>query len=75
MLSDSFRQVIGRRRAIRQANAELQSVDAQTVESRERLARLQNNPAAYEELVRQELGYLRPGEKEARFMKGNRGKP
>lgn len=69
MLSDSFRQVIVRRRAISATRAELRRVDEQATAARERLNRLQNDPAAYEQLVRQELGYLRPGEKEARFLK------
>lgn len=75
VLSDSFRQVIGRRRAIRETNAELRQVEALTTNAHDRLARLQSNPAAYDELVRKELGYLRPGEREVRFMKGTRGKP
>jgi len=70
VLSDSFFQVILHRRTIRIANAEIQSVESLSAEARERLSRLQNDPDAYEQLVRQELGYLRPGEKEARFMKG-----
>lgn len=69
VLSDSFRQVIVRRRAIRAAQLELQKVDDQTVDVRARLSRLQSDPTAYEELVRRELGYLRPGEKEVRFLK------
>jgi len=40
---------------------------------RAEIDRLQNHPASYENLVRKELGYLRPGEKEARFIKKWRG--
>jgi cell division protein FtsB len=68
VLSDSFRQVIIRRRAIHGAETQLRRVEAETAEAREKLARLENDPRAYEKLVRQELGYLRPGEKEARFL-------
>jgi cell division protein FtsB len=71
VLSDSFRQVIARRRSIKATNEELRQVDAQTAEAKDRLSRLQNDPSAYEQLVRQELGYLRPGEKEVRFLKNN----
>jgi cell division protein FtsB len=69
VLSDSFRQVISRRRSIRATEAELRQVESQVTDVRERLTRLQTDPSAYENLVRQELGYLRPGEKEARFLK------
>lgn len=68
VLSDSFRQVIGRRRAIHATQAELRDVEAKALDTRERLSRLQNDPDAYEHLVRRELGYMRPGEKEARFL-------
>lgn len=69
VLSDSFRQVIVRRRAIAAAQLELQKMDEQTAGARARLSRLQSDPTAYDELVRRELGYLRPGEKELRFLK------
>jgi cell division protein FtsB len=69
VLSDGFRQFIVRRRAIHRARIELRQTEAALAATRERLSRLQNDPAAYEQLVRQELGYLRPGEKEVRFLK------
>ena len=69
VLSDSFRQVIVRRRAIRAAQFELRATDEQIIDARARLSRLQSDPTAYEDLVRRELGYLRPGEKEIRFLK------
>jgi hypothetical protein len=68
VLSDSFRQTIAHRRSIRAMRTELSQVDNQATDARERLTRLQNDPSAYEQLVREELGYLRPGEKEARFL-------
>ena len=69
VLSDSFRQVVLRRRALRSAELEIQKIDQQSADARTRLSRLQTDPSAYEDLVRRELGYLRPGEKEVRFLK------
>lgn len=68
LLSDSFRQVVSRRRAIHSTEMQLKEVEAKLLDTRQRLSQLQNDPDAYEALVRRELGYLRPGEKEARFL-------
>lgn len=69
LLSHSFRQLVGNRSAIRRTTAELTRTDAELAVARDKLSRLQTDPAAYDQLVRQELGYLRPGEKEVRFLK------
>lgn len=69
VLSDGFRQFISNRSAIQRVRTELTQTEAALSASRERLSRLQADPAAYDQLVRQELGYLRPGEKEVRFLK------
>ena len=69
VLSDGFRQFISRRRAIHYTRVELRETETAVRATREKLSRLQGDPAAYEQLVRQELGYLRPGEKEVRFLK------
>ena len=69
VLSDGFRGYIVNRRAIHKLSAELRGTETELAASKESLARLQSDPAAYELLVRRELGSLRPGEKEVRFLK------
>ena len=69
LVSDGFRQVVSRRRAIRETQEELRRTEAEIELARARLRRLQSDSSAYEQLVREELGYLRPGEKEARILK------
>ncbi len=69
VLSDGFRQFISNRSTIHHMRAELDQTEASLTTAREKVSRLQSDPAAYERLVRQELGYLRPGEKEVRFLK------
>lgn len=68
-LSESFRNTIARKHAIRQSQAELDQLNQQIELTRQKTAQLETNPASYETLVRQDLGYLRPGEKEVRFLK------
>ena len=69
VLSRAFRQLVHNRSAIHRVSAELSRTQTDVLTARDRLSRLQNDPTAYEQLVRQELGYLRPGEKEVRFLK------
>jgi cell division protein FtsB len=69
LLSRGFRQLVSNRSAIHRLSADLARTEADVAASRDKLNRLQNDPAAYDQLVRQELGYLRPGEKEVRFLK------
>lgn len=68
VMSDGFRHYISRRRALHQARAELRQTEAALTATREKLFKLQSDPTAFEQMVRQELGYLRPGEKEVRFL-------
>lgn len=69
IFSESLRKMISRRQDIASANRELQDVSAQVEEMRDRLSRLKSHPNQYERLVRNDLGYIRPGEKEVRFSK------
>jgi cell division protein FtsB len=73
--SDSLHKMITRRRSIARAQAELKEVSQRVVSAREDISSLHANSQAYEPLVRKELGYLRPGEKEIRFSKDNSKNP
>jgi len=67
LVSDSVRQTISRRRAIRASEIELSRLTQETEEARQKINGLETDPKSTERLVRKELGYLKPGEKEARF--------
>jgi cell division protein FtsB len=69
VLSESFRNTFSRRQAILRDQEELQRLTVEADHLHEKISRLQSDPKSYEHLVRQELGYLRPGEKEVRFLK------
>ncbi len=69
LFSDGVRQTFVRKRAIKQAEAELARLNTETEQTRSKIATLENSTVEYEHLVRKELGYLKPGEKEARFIK------
>jgi cell division protein FtsB len=66
--SESFRNTLSRRRALQKASQELDALMKESVVMRQKIARLEKDNKSYEELVRKELGYLRPGEKEIRFV-------
>lgn len=68
LFNSGFRETIQRRKAIRDAQAELNSVQVQMAKLKEEIKFIKKNPRGYEELVRKELGYLKPGEKEIRFV-------
>lgn len=68
VLNDSFRKAVSRRIEVRRHEAELAALTDEANVVRRKIADLQR-PTAYEELVRRDLGYLRPGEKEVRFVK------
>jgi cell division protein FtsB len=67
LISDSVRQTISRRRAIRAAEIELSRLTQETDQAHKKINSLETDPKATEQLVRKELGYLKPDEKEARF--------
>lgn len=71
VFSDSFWNTISRRRALQKMDREYEHVSSEVELARAKLTNLENNPGAYEQLVRKELGYLRPGEKEVRFLDKN----
>jgi cell division protein FtsB len=68
LFSDGVRRTISRRRAIHVAEKELAKLTTEAQQTREKINRLETSSDAYERLVRKELGYLKPGEKEARFV-------
>jgi|GEM_PF-4496217 len=72
-LNGSFKNTIQRRRAIQKAREESALLNQKISHLQKELTQLQN-PSEYETYVRRDLGYLRPGEKEVRFVKGGRGK-
>ncbi len=67
--NDSLRAAFNRRRMISEAQAELDALSVQLAATRQRISNLKASPQSYEQLVRRELGYTRPGEKEIRFVK------
>ncbi len=68
LFSDGVRHTFSRRRAINAAEKELARLNQEAQQTREKINRLETNPDSYEQLVRKELGYLKPGEKEVRFV-------
>lgn len=68
IFSDSVRNTLVRQKAIRAAEKELAQLNKEADDTRDKISRLETNPSAYEIQVRKELGYLKPGEKEARFI-------
>ena len=69
LFNRSFRTTLSRRKAIRQSGKEVQALGYEVHALREKIDHLQTDPSAYEEEVRKDLGYVRPGEKEVRFLK------
>ena len=66
--NQSLRDTLSRRKAIRQTQKRLLELSEESEKMRTKLVLLEKNPATTEQLIRQELGYLRPGEKEVRFI-------
>jgi cell division protein FtsB len=67
--NESLRATIYRKRKIAEAQAELEKLSRQHADLRQRINNVKSIPESHELLVRRELGYLRPGEKEIRFVK------
>ena len=67
VVSPSFWDTLKRKRTLRSRERELFLLNQSINETRQNIADLQKNPAVYEQLVRRDLGYLRPGETEIRF--------
>jgi cell division protein FtsB len=67
LFNESFRNTVLRTRAIRSTQMELNKVSKEVEQMRAKIATLEHSPQAREDLVRKDLGYLRPGEKEIRF--------
>jgi cell division protein FtsB len=69
VFNDSLRMTFSRRRMIGNAQTELNDLSSQLTALRQKITTLKAHPQSYEQLVRRELGYTRPGEKEIRFVK------
>lgn len=74
LLNDSFRSTFRRKHAIEQTKEELAQVEAEIAKVKGQLAALDTAPQAHEDLVRKELGYIKPGEKEIRFVPPSKSK-
>ena len=72
LFNDSFRATLSRRSAVARTVQELELLNRDIETVRAKIDRLRADPAAYEDLVRRDLGYLRPGEKEVRFLAQSR---
>jgi cell division protein FtsB len=69
IFNQNFKNTLQRRKMIRNDQQELNNLTHQIDSIRQKISSLEKNPASYEKLVRSELGYLRPGEKEVRFLR------
>jgi len=67
LFNSSFRLTIARHRAIRNTQAELEKVSHESHHLRNEIAKL-DHATEQENMVRRDLGYIRPGEKEVRFL-------
>ncbi len=68
ILNDSFRSTFSRKQAIRKTQEEMAKIDSEISKMKAKISSLENEPHAHEDLVRRELGYIKPGEKEVRFV-------
>src|SRR5688572_18130817 len=66
--NDHFNQTRKHKKALSRGEQELARLAAEVNAMEKKVAELQSNPHTYESLVRKELGYLRPGEREVRFI-------
>ena len=73
LFNDSLRATFTRQKAIRAARAELARLTEQAEALKTTLSDIEKDPRATERLVRKELGYLRPGEREVRFVTHRNG--
>lgn len=69
LLNKNFRITLSRLKTIGQYHKDLSQLNQGVEEMKSKLDLLERNPRSYERLVRLQLGYLRPKEKEVRFIK------
>ncbi len=67
--NSGLRKTLARRKEIRETHKMLEKVSGDIDRLRKDIKRLKEHPESYEIYVRRELGYLKPGEKEIRFIK------
>ena len=68
LFSEGFRRTVLRRHAVAATRAELDALNREAALLKKEIARLESDSTVIEEYVRKDLGYLRPGEKEVRFV-------
>ena len=68
----NFRATLSRKRAIQEAQKSVAAMNDEIQLMKQKIDRLQTRSSVYEAEVRKDLGYLRPGEKEIRFIKAKR---
>lgn len=68
LFNDSLHRTIGRRKALRDLRREIKETQIRIQEARRSLDLYHHHPEMMEQTVRRELGYIRPGEKEVRFL-------
>ncbi len=66
--SESLWTTLSRKATLRKMEKELGSLTNEVADAREKITKLENDPKQYDQLVRKELNYLRPGEKEVRIV-------
>jgi len=66
--NQSFHATIARRKAIRKIKSEIETVDHDIKKIKEKTGLIKDNPQVTEEVVRTELGYIKSGEKDIRFI-------
>lgn len=68
IFNSSLRKTFSRRKAIRETQVQIKTVTKEAEALQHKIAVLKTSATLQEKAVRSELGYLRPGEKEVRFM-------
>ena len=67
--SDSLKNTIHRRQTLKRTIKESEDIQRKTDDVKQQLADIREHPESHEDLVRRDLGYIRRGEKEIRFIK------
>lgn len=68
ILSDSLWTTLSRKSSLRRMEKEMGLLSGDLQAAHQKISSLEKDPKNYEQLVRQELNYLRPNEKEVRFV-------
>src|SRR5436305_143335 len=74
LFNAGFRSTVLRFQAIHSTQRDYARVSAEVDQLKSKISALENNGQAREDLVRRDLGYIRPGEKEIRFVPAGKEK-